>query len=249
MTEAPVATRGAAHFTLQGKGGVGKSLIAAILAQYFASKGETPTCIDTDPVNQSLLSYRALKAVHLAVRAKDSSRVDERRFDYLVKQILADNGPFVVDNGASTFIPLSNYLLENNAMELLREASREVFIHVVVTGGQALLETLEGFRALAQASTSPNIIVWLNEFFGPVQHEDRNFTEMRVFRENESKVRGIVLIPRRNPDTFMADMLEMTTRKLTFAEVLDDPKWELMARQRIRIIQRDLFEQLDHLDL
>jgi hypothetical protein len=39
------------HLVLQGKGGVGKSMISAILGQYFHHKTTTPHCFDTDPVN------------------------------------------------------------------------------------------------------------------------------------------------------------------------------------------------------
>lgn len=39
------------HMVLQGKGGVGKSFIATVIAQYKRSKGQQPLCIDTDPVN------------------------------------------------------------------------------------------------------------------------------------------------------------------------------------------------------
>ena len=39
------------HMILQGKGGVGKSMIAATLAQWKRAHGEAPLCIDTDPVN------------------------------------------------------------------------------------------------------------------------------------------------------------------------------------------------------
>ncbi|MCZ2328968.1 nucleotide-binding protein [Bartonella sp. F02] len=48
------------HMILQGKGGVGKSMIAAILAQYKASKKHMPLCIDTDPVNATFEGYKAL---------------------------------------------------------------------------------------------------------------------------------------------------------------------------------------------
>ena len=34
------------HMVLQGKGGVGKSVIAALIAQYKASKGQAPLCLD-----------------------------------------------------------------------------------------------------------------------------------------------------------------------------------------------------------
>ena len=42
------------HLTLQGKGGVGKSLVAAILAQFFRHRGAEIHCLDTDPVNHEL---------------------------------------------------------------------------------------------------------------------------------------------------------------------------------------------------
>jgi hypothetical protein len=37
------------HPSLQGKGGVGKSLVASILAQYHLQRGKTVRCIDTNP--------------------------------------------------------------------------------------------------------------------------------------------------------------------------------------------------------
>jgi len=55
------------HLSLQGKGGVGKSLVASLLAQYFKQrKGMTVRCIDADPVNQTLAQYKELGAQRLA---------------------------------------------------------------------------------------------------------------------------------------------------------------------------------------
>src|SRR6266545_6675042 len=54
------------HLSLQGKGGVGKSLVASLLAQYFRHrKGMTVRCIDADPVNQTLTQYKELGAERL----------------------------------------------------------------------------------------------------------------------------------------------------------------------------------------
>jgi CO dehydrogenase nickel-insertion accessory protein CooC1 len=50
------------HLTLQGKGGVGKSLIAAILAQFFQNSGRDVRCIDTDPVNRTFAQYVRIPA-------------------------------------------------------------------------------------------------------------------------------------------------------------------------------------------
>ena len=49
------------HLILQGKGGVGKSFIAALLAQYLQEKGVAVRCFDADPVNSTLASFPALK--------------------------------------------------------------------------------------------------------------------------------------------------------------------------------------------
>ena len=39
------------HMILQGKGGVGKSFIASLLAQHKIADHKSILCIDTDPVN------------------------------------------------------------------------------------------------------------------------------------------------------------------------------------------------------
>jgi CO dehydrogenase nickel-insertion accessory protein CooC1 len=49
------------HIALQGKGGVGKSLISAILSQYLSSRGQDVCGIDVDPVNQTFSEYQGLR--------------------------------------------------------------------------------------------------------------------------------------------------------------------------------------------
>jgi adenylylsulfate kinase-like enzyme len=63
----PTGTSGehAIHMSLQGKGGVGKSLIASILAQYLQSRDHKVECIDTDPVNRTFSQYKAVNASRL----------------------------------------------------------------------------------------------------------------------------------------------------------------------------------------
>jgi len=92
------------HLTLQGKGGVGKSLVASILAQYFRHHGRAIPCIDSDPVNQTFSQYAELGAEHLALMR--DGRIDSGGFDILLHRLLTEEGTFIVDNGASTFVPL-----------------------------------------------------------------------------------------------------------------------------------------------
>ncbi len=231
------------HISLQGKGGVGKSLISAILSQYLLSKGHDVVGIDADPVNQTLSEYRGLAVSRLNLLKEGS--VDQREFDLLMERFLTESGTFVVDTGASTFIPLWHYLLENQALDYLREKGKRVFIHSVITGGQSLNDTLGGFEQLAETAREKNLVVWLNEYFGAVLQDGSPFREMAVCKKHAGKVHGSVAIVRRTADTFGRDVEEMICEKMTFDEALNGNCFTIMAKQRLRVVQRELFEQLD----
>ena len=250
MTKTNIDSDGSAsavHLSLQGKGGVGKSLVASLLAQYFLSRGQPVRCIDTDPVNQTLSQYRGLRVEHIKLLREGG--VDQRGFDVLMDTVLQEDGVFVVDNGASTFIPLWNYILEANVLGLLRQSGKRVFVHTVITGGQALADTLKGFKSLAETTDDRNVIVWINEYFGRVERDGKQFGDMTVYRENAEKVFGSIAIPKRNQDTFGRDVEDMVARKLTFDEAIRDSGFSLMTRQRLKVVQRDVFEQLDKIPL
>src|SRR6202051_1844963 len=238
---------GAIHLTLQGKGGVGKSLVASVLAQYLKEKGKEVRCGDTDPVNRTFAQYGALAADRLNLR-DEHNRIEQRVFDSLMERFLTEDGAtFVVDNGASTFLPLWHYLLENSALDYLRRNGRRVYVHTVITGGQALLDTLNGFHELAQTTSERNIVIWVNEYFGRVEADGKKLWEMAAYRENAEKVCGGVIFSKRNQDTFGRDIEDMIAAKLTFREAINEAKLPIMAKQRLKIVQRDLFDQLDRL--
>ena len=46
------------HFILQGKGGVGKSMIAVMLCQALRHFGKEVIAFDTDPVNATLAGFK-----------------------------------------------------------------------------------------------------------------------------------------------------------------------------------------------
>jgi hypothetical protein len=237
----------AIHLSLQGKGGVGKSLIASILAQYFNARSKTIRCIDTDPVNRTLFQYKALSVTRLEL-LRDGT-IDQRGFDTLMETLLTEDTTFVVDSGASTFIPLWSYILENSVVDVLTKAGKRLYVHTVITGGQALLDTLHGFKSLADSTSDRNIIVWLNEYFGRIERDGKRFEEMGAYRESEAKVFGSVHLSKRNQDTFGRDLEEVISRKLTLEEAIKDGPFAIMSKQRMKVMQRDWFEQLDRLDL
>jgi len=158
------------HFILQGKGGCGKSFIAAMLAQYFQSKDATLRAFDTDQENTTFAQYKALDVKHVPVM-NASRTIDAKRFDALIEALATEEGTFVIDNGANTFSPLLAYLVENDALPFLREHGKTVYIHTVISGGDTLLDTANGFNSIAQGVDAP-IVLWLNEHFGEMTTAD-----------------------------------------------------------------------------
>ena len=102
------------NFILQGKGGVGKSVCAILLAQYLQNRsGQLPFCVDLDPVNTSFKSFKALNVQDFNILDENKRNIEERHFDKIVENILnqaiAGNNS-IIDVGAMTFLPLSGYL-------------------------------------------------------------------------------------------------------------------------------------------
>jgi hypothetical protein len=72
---------------------------------------------------------------------------------------------------------------------------------------------------------------------------------MSVCRKQGNKLHGSVAIARRTADTFGRDMEEMISRKLTFDEAVKATDFTIMAKQRLLVVQRDLFERLARVGL
>ena len=234
------------HFILTGKGGVGKSFISTLLAQYLDSTTGKPFCADTDPSNPTLASYSAFGAKHINIMTPDMN-VDKSRFDELMEELLSYEGDCVVDNGASSFLPIMAYIMENNSIEFLREAGKTVVIHAVLIGGLGMDETLRCVQTLLTSQVAP-LVVWENELYGPVKKMGKYFRDSELYKANSNRILGVVRLSERGKDTFGKDLQTMTSNRLTFAEVETSPLFRTMARQRMRMIRRDLDIQLDEID-
>ncbi|WP_448949353.1 PRK13886 family protein [Lautropia mirabilis] len=233
------------HIILQGKGGVGKSLIAAALAQYKLSKGETPLCIDTDPVNSTFHGYKALDVQRLDIMEGDE--INTRRFDGLVELIASADSSVIIDNGASSFVPLSSYLISNQVPALLQSLGHSMIVHTVVTGGQAFLDTLNGFSTLAkQFPEESDFAVWLNPYWGAVQHDGKPFEKTKAYIDNRDRVQAIIQIPELKAETYGQDLKDMLQMRRTFDEAIADSSLTIMTRQRLKIVKSQLFMQLDN---
>jgi adenylylsulfate kinase-like enzyme len=230
------------HMTLQGKGGVGKSFVASLMTQYLIYRGLRPRAFDTDPVNHTLAGFRAYNATPIEL-LKDNA-IDPLKFEEMVVTLLEEDGPFVVDNGASSFIAMWDYIVRNGIRELLKDNGRRLYIHTVLQAGEAQQECLNGFRQVAELAEPGTIIVWENRILGPVEHEGKTFRDMKVYQNNASKVLGAVELPEN--DVFRAsDLKKLTTEKLTFEEGQKHPMFNKISQKRLQMYQHYIFTQMD----
>lgn len=244
------------HFILQAKGGIGKSLASALLAQFFLRIGLDFKGFDLDQENTTFAGFGALGVTHINVYDGDRN-VDPKRFDILMEALLTQDGTFVIDTGANTFSSLLSYLIENNVFELLAQNNKKVFVHTIVGGGAELEHTASGFNSIAKYTEAP-IVLWLNEHFGKLEVETaqkddhgkniyKPFTETNVYKSNEGRLAGVVLLHSRNAKTTGEDIRKMNTLKMTVNEVMTNPKFGLMEKNRIQIVANDIFGQLSNI--
>jgi hypothetical protein len=68
---------------------------------------------------------------------------------------------------------------------------------------------------------------------------------MQVYRDYQERVLASVGLPQLSPDTFGENVRRMRERKLTFEEAVISPEFHLVAKQRLSMVRRGIFEQLE----
>lgn len=232
------------HFVLQGKGGVGKSFVASILYQYLNEKGLQVSGFDTDPVNASFAGYKSFHNI-TAIEIMDGNRIDERRFDELIEEIYRkpSHEHVVIDNGSATFIPLCDYLIENEGLLELEALGHEIYLHVVLTGGQALTDTLEGFQSVIDNFQQP-VVLWLNTYFGELVAAGVPFEDFKIFKENLDYVLAIINLPQYGSSVLRKEMEEFMTMKESFSSFINGSAW-LMRKTRIKRYWHKIIYEID----
>jgi hypothetical protein len=209
------------HFMQQGKGGVGKSMVAAFLYQALRHFGKDVAAFDADPVNATLTGFKEFKVRRMDI-IKDGN-IDPRAFDALLDSIdtLPGDSHAIVDNGASSFVALSAYLKENEIIPLFQENGHTIYLHTIVTGGQAIGDTVGGLKALAQDFPTTPIVVWLNGYFGEVAMDGKPFEEFKVYQEHGHQFHALIPLPEGNRATIGKDLEDMLSKRQSFTAAMD----------------------------
>lgn len=234
------------HTILAPKGGCGKTYVASLIAQALLEKGEPVICFDTDRENASLRDITALKAEPVSLFRPNSDEIDINAMDGMTERLLTEDTNFVLDNGATSFTPLSRYLVQDGIADAITEAGKKMVVHTIVAGGQELLQTIRGFDSIAsQFPPSVELVLWLNEHHGEVVGMDgAGFEDTPVYQKHKARIVAIVKLARLHPGTFGANLSEMLGRGLTFAEADTSSDFFVIAKQRLRQVWRPIRDQI-----
>lgn len=231
------------HMTLAPKGGVGKSLIAALLAQWLIDTGQEPTLYDNDALTPTLTSYRALP-----VQKVDLLRgyeVDKSAYDTMFVGLMNSGSLFVMDNGTSNFQALQAYIVEAALFEVLEEMGVQTYVHYPILGKDDLANSLTGLETVASLlAPSTKIVAWSNLVKGPIEHAGMPLEKMAPFKRSADKIFGQVTIPEADEQRKDA-LLKMLTERRTFAEVLASEDFHVIDRSRLRRYRDEIYLQLN----
>ena len=233
-----------AHFIMQSKGGAGKSVCSAILAQYLNDKTEgNLSLIDTDPSNKTLGSYEGLSVQMVDVIGKDKV-VDQSKFDDFINNFIENDKAMVVDTGSGDFLAINNYIYDNAIPDVFEEMGKQLVIHCPINYGQASIETIKCLTKLIENYPNVPIVVWENEFFG---RGEKELSDTKLIKTNKNII-GVVKIAKKNADTDEKDFSKMLENAMTFKEVKETENKNLFGfiqKNRIEKIRKEIYEQLD----
>jgi hypothetical protein len=118
------------------KGGVGKSVVARLLAQYCIDKGLPFVALDADGSHGTLMRYYADYA-----RAIDLTKFES--VDEILTQATEGDRRVVVDLPAQSHRLLSSWMTETGALEMAAESGVKIVFWHVIDDGKDSISTLD----------------------------------------------------------------------------------------------------------
>jgi hypothetical protein len=231
------------HLVAQGKGGVGKSVVACLLAQYLLDSGKEVTCFDTDLVTPSFSEYKRFQFEDIQEAKKNDGEYDGQYFETIFSKAIAARGDVVIDSGASTFIPLIQYLNSFDICSTLDSIGVELIVHSVATGNEDEVNTFLGLLDIAKSKIS-KFVIWQNQYFGKA-----NPKALKSWGPSElAKIIAQPVLQTGNGLVLDSFHLLLKSRK-TFAEHVDNPEVFLFDRARMKSLRDQIYAEISKIPM
>ena len=223
------------HFIGGEKGGVGKSVVARVVAQYLIDKNLPFLGFDTDRSHGSLLRFYAAYASPVVVdRYESLDVIVEAAIENPEKRIL-------VDLAAQTHDPLVKWMDESGVLDALGELGLSLSYWHVMDSGKDSVDLLK--KLLDRFGMRLNYVLVLNQLRGD------NF---EIFEKSGEKERALGLNARiiTLKRLHEAVITKIDAGSTSFWAAKNKSETEvkglgLLERQRVKVWLKNAFEQID----
>jgi len=239
--ECPVISK--IHFVGGEKGGVGKSLVARLLAQYLIDHEIPFVGFDTDRSHGALLRYYAGYASPVVTDSYEA-------LDTIVESVVAQAGRrALVDLAAQTHAPLVKWMDESGVLELAESGAFSVSYWHVMDAGRDSVDLLA--RLLDRFGSRLNYVLVRNQLRG------EDFSQLdRSGEQVRAQDLGAKVITLRRLHDAVVQKIDASNSSFWSAKHsapqapgVTGPTLGLMERQRLRIWLNHAMDELATLDI
>lgn len=228
------------HLVTQKKGGIGKSTVARILAEYLLDKHGRVKCFDTDPSQPTFGRIKGLNVEHINILNGDD--VDPMLINPTLNEIIESDGPFVIDTGSSSYHALWSYIRGAGLFDVLAENGRPIVVHVPLAAAPDFEDTLQGFDEIAQNVPDKSIVVWLNERENAIERLGVRFLDLEEVERNSHKLLAVVVAKSQRYRWNRQYVAQMLKDGQTFREALEGR--DTITRNYLLRVRKELFDEL-----
>ena len=233
MTPASMTTTNI-HFIGGEKGGVGKSLMARVLAQYLIDKQLPFLGFDTDRSHGALMRFYPAFASSVAVdRIESLDAIVEAAVDQPGRRIL-------VDLAAQTHDPLASWMEDAGVIGLADELGMKLFYWHVMDSGRDSVDLLR--RLLDRFGTGLQYVLVRNQVRGA------DFSGLEQSGEQSRAIgmnANVVSVKKLNDHIIQKIDAASSSFWQAKASDKDSTGLGLMDRQRVKMWLRDVYREID----
>ena len=219
------------------KGGVGKSLVARVLAQYFIDKGIPFMGFDTDRSHGALVRFYQEFASPVAVDSYES-------LDVIVEAAAENPGlRILVDLAAQTHNPLVKWMDESGVLETVQELGLTLAYWHVMDSGKDSTDLLQ--KLLDRFGGRLTYVIVQNQLRGET---------FDIFDKSEAKVKALALGAKiitlrklHEPVITKIDAVSSSFWAAQHRTTTEPNGLGLLERQRVKVWIRNAYDQLDTL--
>ena len=224
------------------KGGVGKSVAARLLAQYFIDKGQPFTGFVTDRSHTSFTRFYADYASPVVVDSYEGLDLIAGEFELPTED--GQTRSVIVDLAAQTAAPLSRWIRDSELIGLMAEMGITVNFWHLADAGKDTVDLLG--RLLSTYGPGPNYIIVKNLGRGTDFSQLDESAAMQKAREMGARVMTLAQLHE-------ASMRKMDRQNASFWAAINTKTGEdslgLLERQRVKSWLKGAYASFDNLPL